>query len=276
MADYVVGDIQGCYDSLRKLLDHIQFSWNKDRLWLAGDLINRGPESLKVLNYLYNKRHHVHLVLGNHDLHFLAVHAGVTEPRPKDTLQPILNAANCQKLVRWLRQQPLAIDIKKHKAFLSHAGVYPLWSRKDALQRAAEVEACLRSSTRKKFFKSMYGDEPAIWKDDLAGMPRLRFITNCFTRMRYLREDFSLDLSCKLPPGQQDASLIPWFEFNLKPWSRDRLFGHWAALNGTVNRDGLYALDTGCVWGGQLSALRLDDRALFSVPAAEKITKRDE
>lgn len=270
MATYAIGDIQGCYQSLQKLLNKIGFNLNHDRLWILGDIINRGPESLKTLQFLYELRQHIQCVLGNHDLHFLAVEAGVREATRKDTFSEILYAPDRHKLVSWLKKQPLFYYDKPLNFAMSHAGIPAFWNIKQASKLSQEVHNCLNSKKAHQFFAAMYGDTPYQWSSDLQGMERLRFITNCFTRMRYCYQDGALDLTQKVPLGQQPTLLRPWFKLpRQKPLTCQFAFGHWASLQGQCEVKGIYALDTGCVWGGELSALRLEDQKLFSVTSAE-------
>ena len=230
MAVYAVGDLQGCLQPLKCLLERIAFDPAKDTLWLVGDLVNRGPESLETLRFLYGMRESLVCVLGNHDLHLLAVGNNIERLKKGDTLREILEAPDCDQLLDWLRQQPLLhYDLERNTA-LVHAGIPPQWSLKKALKYASEVEHALRDdSLLGPFLDGMYGNEPAKWDSDLTGIERLRVITNYFTRMRFCTRDGKLD------------------------------FGHWAALEGNCKEPGIYALDTGCVWGGAMTLLNVDN-----------------
>lgn len=269
MATYAIGDIQGCYQSLQKLLNKIDFNPSKDRLWIVGDLINRGPESLKTLQYLYEFRDQVQCVLGNHDLHFLAVESGVRSATKKDTFDEILHAPERKKLVKWLKKQPLFYYNEQLNFAMAHAGVLPQWTIKQAQKLSKEVSDFVNSKKSEQFFAAMYGDTPHTWSTRLKGLPRLRFITNCFTRMRYCFSDGALDLTQKVPIGQHPAMLQPWFKLRKRPLGCQLVFGHWASLQGHCEAKDVYAIDTGCVWGGELTALRLDDQTLFSVASVE-------
>lgn len=270
MASYAIGDIQGCFRSLKKLLKKIEFDPEVDTLWLAGDLVNRGPDSLKVLEFAYKYRKNIRCVLGNHDLHFLAVESGQHKASNKDTFHEILASPQRHKLVDWLTGQPLIIYDQNLGFAMSHAGIYPGWTLQQALALGQEVSDCLTSDKRDKFFSVMYGNKPSRWKAKSSGMARLRFITNALTRMRYCDHDGRLELHCKLPPGKQPAKLVPWYELNAEAIPCNLVFGHWASLQGDCKIPHLFALDTGCVWGGRLTALRLDDLTLFSCKSKEK------
>ena len=274
MTTYAIGDIQGCYSALTRLLETINFQPKNDQLWLAGDLVNRGEDSLATLRMLKGLGDSVSLVLGNHDLHLIAIARGHTHLRPKDTLAPILHAPDCNDLIDWLRQQPLMVKekVEQQHWVMTHAGIYPLWKVKQARRYAAEVEAVLQSDGIDQFLAEMYGNQPQCWDEQLTGTDRLRFITNAFTRMRFVGRAGELDMANKTSDSAADADYQPWFQH---PTSLERLntakyqfiFGHWAALEGQCPRPHIFALDTGCVWGGQLTALRLEDQKLFQVAA---------
>jgi len=269
MATYAIGDIQGCYQSLQKLLNKIQFNPKQDQLWFVGDMINRGPESLQVLRFIIEHQDSIRCVLGNHDLHFLAVESGVKRATRKDTFSEILAAEDRAEIVAWLKTQPLFYYDKQLNCAMVHAGIHYQWSLKKALQRAQEVSDCLQSDAAKQFYKAMYGNTPESWSKALQGMERLRVITNYLTRMRYCMPDGSLELTQKVPIGTQPKELIPWFELKRKPLGCDLIFGHWASLQGQCFVDRIYAIDTGCVWGGLLTALRLEDKEYFHVKSQE-------
>lgn len=258
MAVYAIGDVQGCYDELLALLGKIAFDPKRDHLWFTGDLVNRGPQSLRVLRFVQGLGHAAHCVLGNHDLHLLAVASGHERCGRHDTLQDVLAAPDRDELLDWLRQLPLLHHDTATGFTLIHAGLPPQWDLAQARACAAEVEAVLRGSACDEFLMQMYADEPLLWSDSLSGVARLRFITNCFTRLRFCDEQGRLALHEKGPPGSQPAPYLPWFEI---PHRRSRdlniVFGHWSALR-EYAAQGVHALDTGCVWGGSLSALRLD------------------
>ncbi|MFT4613917.1 MAG: bis(5'-nucleosyl)-tetraphosphatase (symmetrical) [Bacteroidia bacterium] len=258
MATYVVGDIQGCLEPLQHLLRKVKFKPGSDVLWTAGDLVNRGPACLETLRFIYGMRDSVVTVLGNHDLHLLALAAGVRKPGRSDTLDEILAAPDRDELLAWLVQQPLLHQ--EHGFTLVHAGIPPQWSLKQAAKYAAEVEAVLRSPDCVTFLKSMYGNEPAIWSDDLKGMTRLRVITNYLTRMRYCSRKGWLDMESKGPaPGAVAKKVSAWFSHDNRATANDRiLFGHWASLEGQTDTPNAIGLDTGCVWDGCLSLYHLE------------------
>jgi len=257
MTTYAIGDIQGCYDALISLLKKINFSSDKDILWFTGDLVNRGPDSLKVIQYVQSLKENAVTVLGNHDLHMLAILTGIEQQRPKDTLDAIIKSSKKNQIIDWIRQQPLIHTEKKSPFVLVHAGVYPEWDIPTAKALASEVENKLKSENYLKFLKNMYGNKPAVWSEELKSFDRLRFITNCFTRMRYLNDDLELNLKYKGAPKNTPEHLKPWFKFGAKNRKKHKIiFGHWSTL-GFQNEDSVYSLDTGCLWGGKLTALAL-------------------
>ncbi|MET0355590.1 MAG: symmetrical bis(5'-nucleosyl)-tetraphosphatase [Cellvibrio sp.] len=265
MATYAIGDIQGCYDSLQCLLEKIAFNPEVDKLWLVGDLINRGPDSLATLRYLYSIRHSVEFVLGNHDLHFLAVSFGLRKMGQQDTLRELLGAPDRQQLIDWLIQGKLLHTDEALGYTMVHAGIPPMWSLHQAQAHAREVEAVLQSRYCHEFLSSMYGNQPNRWKNKLIGMDRLRVITNYFTRMRFCTDEGMLELDTKESASGAPLGFAPWFSFPERKTNNDKIiFGHWAALEGNANTPNVYALDTGCVWGGSLSAMRLEDKQLFN------------
>lgn len=260
MATYAVGDLQGCLEPLKCLLEQVAFDPSKDRLWLVGDLVNRGPQSLETLRFLYAMRDSLVCVLGNHDLHLLAVAHNIERLKKNDTLQEILDAPERQNLLGWLRQQKLMHYDAERDIALVHAGIPPQWTVEKALKRAAEVEEALRDDARLPLFlDGMYGNEPAKWDKDLHGIPRLRVITNYFTRMRFCTADGTLDLKSKEGVGTAPPGFAPWFSYpQRKSRGRKIIFGHWAALEGQCDEPGLSALDSGCVWGGAMTLMNID------------------
>lgn len=271
MSTYVIGDIQGCYKPLRKLLATVDFNPLRDRLWCVGDLINRGPKSLDTLRYLRDLDKAVTVVLGNHDLHFLAIYHGACPNRGRDTLQELLDAPDCEALSHWLRHQSLAHydcveQAEGHQNYLMiHAGIAPKWTLQKTLELAAEVELTLQGPDFRDFLANMYGDTPRRWKEKLTGHERLRCITNYLTRMRFCDERGNLNLQVKEGLTAAPEGFRPWFEFEQITPETNILFGHWAALEGKTNRAHVYGMDTGCVWGRELSLMRLEDHQLFSV-----------
>lgn len=265
MAVYAIGDVQGCYHELLQLLETLRFDAARDRLWFTGDLVNRGSQSLEVLRFVKSLGERATVVLGNHDLHLLAVAAGTTHLRPKDSFMDVLEADDRNSLLSWLQQRPL-FHHDSHLGFtLIHAGLPPQWDLAVARTCAAEAERLLRGGDAGEFFRQMYGDEPSQWRDDLDGMERLRFIVNCLTRLRYCDAQGRLVLRDKGAPGNQAAGVLPWFQVpGRKSAALKVIFGHWSTL-GRYQGEGVYSLDTGCVWGRSLTAMRLDDGEWFSV-----------
>ncbi|GAD78746.1 symmetrical bis(5'-nucleosyl)-tetraphosphatase [Vibrio ezurae] len=266
MSNYLVGDIQGCLDELLLLLEQVHFNAEKDTLWVAGDLVARGPKSLETLRFIKGLGNSAKVVLGNHDLHLIAVSLGIHNAKPRDKTQPILEAEDRHQLIHWLRQQPI---LAEHPEFvMSHAGIYPLWDLAQAKAAATEVESELRGDNWQSLIKQMYGNSPDVWHPSLQGMQRLRFIINAFTRMRYCYHDGRLDMASKLPPEQEDKSkLLPWFELTQrKPLPKKAIFGHWAALMG-IDAQQVIGLDTGCVWGNYMTLLRWEDKRYFTQAA---------
>jgi len=258
MAVYAIGDVQGCLHELDRLLTKLHFDPAADRLWFAGDLVNRGPQSLETLRFVRGLGASALTVLGNHDLHLLAAACDPARVRPKDTLHPILDAPDCMELLDWLRRQPLLHHDATLGYTLIHAGLPPQWDLALAQGCAREVEAVLSGDGYADYLAHMYGNEPDMWTNDLRGWERLRFITNCFTRLRYCDENGRLGLAFKGAPGSQPAGYRPWFEIprrHSRPLSI--VFGHWSTL-GHRDDPGVFPLDSGCLWGGQLTALRLD------------------
>ncbi|MFO1424644.1 MAG: symmetrical bis(5'-nucleosyl)-tetraphosphatase [Candidatus Competibacteraceae bacterium] len=271
MAVYAIGDIQGCYDPLARLLDRLCFDPAADMLWLVGDLVNRGPRSVEVLRLVRGLGQRAIMVLGNHDLTLLAVAAGQVKPKRKDTFHTILDAPDHAELLDWLRWRPLLHHDPALKFTLIHAGLPPQWDLALAQRCAAELEATLRGPNYEDFLAHMFGGEPRRWRDDLAGYDRLRFIVNALTRMRFCTADGALSFSEKGPPGSQGPGLLPWFAVpGRRGADLNLVFGHWAAL-GYYRAPGIYALDSGCVWGNRLTAIRLDEPGIpaWSVPAID-------
>ena len=265
---YVIGDLQGCCHALDRLLQQIvgragTEPQEQPELWFAGDLVNRGPDSLGALRRVRAFNDQATVVLGNHDLNLLAVAAGVRRVHRSDTLNPILSAPDREELLHWLRHRPLAHFAAGH--LLVHAGVLPSWSVSDALALAGEVESELRGPGWREFLAAMYGDLPNAWNPSLRGYDRLRVIVNALTRVRYTTPSGTMDFSAKDGPGAGPVGHIPWFDCpSRKTTEVTVVCGHWSTL-GLINRPNLIALDTGCVWGGQLTAMRLRDRHIFQV-----------
>ncbi|MDP3273119.1 symmetrical bis(5'-nucleosyl)-tetraphosphatase [Limnobacter sp.] len=274
MANYVIGDVQGCLDSLLKLLDKVRFNPQLDILWFAGDLVNRGPRSLDTLRFVRGLGQQAHTVLGNHDLHLLALWYSSGRSHESDTIAEVVSAPDGEELVNWLRSQPLALRLPPtqntlNQALLTHAGILPQWSFDDALKLSNEVQLVLAGPDWQAFMAELYGNKPNRWDPELQGFDRLRLIVNVFTRMRMVRDDGKIDFKYKLEPADAPPELKPWFEFE-REFSGEGpiVFGHWSTLGQLKNKAG-YCLDTGCVWGGQLTALRLEDEAIIQVEAVE-------
>lgn len=264
MATYAIGDLQGCFFSFQALLKKIQFNPAHDRLWLVGDLINRGAGSLDVMRWMLEHQSSVVTVLGNHDLHTLVVAEGFVSAHRSDTIQALLDAPDAPELLGWLRQQPLVHF--EHGYLMVHAGLLPAWTVDQALALGAEVQLALQAPNYREFLQHMYGNDPKRWDDGLTGWDRLRVITNAMTRLRICSADGEMEFKFKgelqnIPDGYQ-----PWFELSHRASVNTPIvFGHWSAL-GLQHKNNVYSLDTGCLWGGHLSAMRLEDRQIFQVP----------
>jgi len=265
MATYAIGDVQGCFDELQVLLAEVRFG-ERDRLWFVGDLVNRGPKSLQVLRFVRELGERAVVVLGNHDLHLVTQHEGFERPRKDDTFHDVLAAPDRRELVDWLRARPMLHAAGGYA--MVHAGLLPQWSVHQALQLAREVERALVAPDYRDFLANMYGSDPARWSDALSGWDRLRVIVNAMTRMRFCTRDGKMEFrakGAKPPPGY-----TPWFA--LRPADEPRLIcGHWSALGMKLTRQ-LAALDSGCVWGGRLTALRLEDGSVHQVTCTARAT----
>lgn len=264
---YAIGDVQGCFDELQALLANIQFQPEKDHLWLVGDLVNRGPKSLEVLRFVKNLPN-AKVVLGNHDIHLLAKACGFRPLKKEDSLQPIIDAPDCDELLNWLRHQPVLHHDPTLGHVMTHAGIFPQWDLAEAKACAAELEAVLRGDDYVQAIPHLYGDEPHQWSQNLTGWDRLRFIINAFMRMRFCDAQGELDFEFNEAPGTQPKGYIPWYECpDRKIGNVNIVFGHWAALEGKTSASNVHAIDTGCVWGRTLTAIRLEDGMRFFVPA---------
>ena len=253
---YLVGDLQGCCDPLERLLQTLDFSPSRDHVYFLGDLVNRGPDSLGVLRRLRGLEGSVTCLLGNHDLHLLAVAHGVRKPHRSDTLDAILHAPDRDDWLNWLRQQRLAVHA--HGWLMVHAGVLPQWDAAQTVALAGEVESMLRSPSLGEFLTQMYGNAPERWDEGLTGVARWRCVVNSLTRLRFCSADGLMEFNTKEGVGGAPEGFMPWFEVpGRRTLGTPVAFGHWSTL-GLINRDDLLALDTGCVWGGQLSAVRVD------------------
>ena len=272
MSHYVVGDIQGCYAEFAQLLDLIGFDPASDRLWLVGDLVNRGPDSLSVLRHVKSLGASTTTVLGNHDLHLLIVAAGHRPVHRLDTLTAILEAPDRDELLEWLRLRPLVVQ--DGPLLLVHAGLLPSWTAADAVRLAREVESVLASAAYDDFLRDLYGDEPARWHDELAGHERLRVIVNAFTRLRFCSADGAMELKEKRGPRHSLPGFAPWFAHpERKSAGVTVLCGHWSTLD-LMLAPNVMMLDSGCLWGGTLTAVRVDDGRLFQVPSRAAIATK--
>jgi bis(5'-nucleosyl)-tetraphosphatase (symmetrical) len=257
VAVYAIGDVQGCCAELERLLDRLQLDRARDEVWFVGDLVNRGPRSLDVLRLVRSLGDSAVVTLGNHDLHLLALALAGDVPVAQGQLTEVLQAPDRDELVDWLRRRPLAHYRPDLNTLMVHAGVPPQWDPLQTVRCAREVEQVLRGDGAGRFLAAMYGSRPDRWDPGLRGLERLRFITNCLTRIRYVRADGRLDFDSKGPPAEAPAGLAPWFDVRSRATDSVRLvFGHWSTL-GLLQQPGLLGLDTGCVWGGQLTAARL-------------------
>jgi bis(5'-nucleosyl)-tetraphosphatase (symmetrical) len=274
MSTYAIGDIQGCLDPLKRLLDKIRFDPRRDRLWFTGDLVNRGPKSLETLRFIKSLADSATIVLGNHDLHLLACYYGKRSPHKSDSFGAVLAANDCDELLTWLRQRPL---LHYDSNFcLVHAGLAPQWDLSLALRCARQVEKVLQDDMKiSQFFDRMYGDTPTRWNEDLEEWSMIRFSVNVLTRMRYCTKDGAIDTKYKGVPGSQPAELMPWFDHPARrSQTLNIVFGHWSTL-GLADRNGVYNIDTGCVWGGQLTALRLDPNSREYIQVQCECSKND-
>lgn len=271
MATYAIGDLQGCYDPLRRLLDYISFDPAADRVWFVGDLVNRGPQSLEVLRFVKALGVAATVVLGNHDLHLVMQAAGYGKPSSEDTLEAVLAATDRDELLAWLRARPL-FHVEDNWAMV-HAGLLPSWTVAQAQALSDEASAALRADDYREFLANMWGSEPAVWSDDLAGWDRLRVVVNAMTRMRYVTLAGAMEFraaGAKSPPDKGPPGCLPWFDASGRA-SADHAIacGHWSAL-GFRDEANILALDTGCLWGGCLTAVRLEDRRAFRQPCSQQ------
>ncbi len=283
MAIYLVGDLQGCYKELTALLTRVSFDREKDILYIAGDLVARGPDSLNTLRFVKSLGENAKIVLGNHDLHLLAVHAGIKKVKRADKLTALLAAPDIDELMHWLAAQPLIQKIpndpvteesitQESFAYMTHAGISPQWTLTDTITQAAFVQSKLASNERKTWLSLMYGEEPNSWEQAKTEIAKFRYSINALTRMRYCFRDGSLEFEQKDSPEENEMSnVLPWYELsktiNNTPW----VFGHWASLMGRCSHDNIYPLDTGCVWGNHLTILRWHDKKYFIQAAIPNI-----
>jgi len=279
VSTFAIGDLQGCYAELQDLLDKINFDKTIDQLWFVGDLINRGPKSLECLRFVKSLGDSARTVLGNHDLHLLAIANKVRKPHRKDTLDKILNADDADELLRWVRELPLLVNDTDLKFTMIHAGLPPQWSLEQAQELAQETESLLRSEHFNDFIDHMYGDQPDSWSEQLEDHDRHRFIINCLTRMRYCYKGGQLDLEAKNAPGKEVKKLKPWYALKDRQTKKHRIvFGHWSTVHlgneKNFNQYNVYPLDTGCLWGGEMTAMRLEDEKIYSVASRQPKLKK--
>lgn len=268
MAIYLVGDIQGCYSELIALLNQVSFDREIDQLYLAGDLVARGPDSLATLRFVKSLNQSAKVVLGNHDLHLLSVYAGIKKVKKQDKLDQLLAADDIDDLMDWLAQQPLIQKIGADDAYMSHAGISPQWNLQQAIEQANFASKRLRSKNRNNWLSVMYGEKPNDWLNAKTDEDKFRYTINAFTRMRYCYKNMQLEFDNKLAPNkllskEQQITLLPWYELSSTIKKTTWVFGHWAALMGKCTSSNVYALDTGCVWGNHLTMLRWHDKKIF-------------
>ncbi len=265
---YVIGDIKGCFDELQAMLKLIAFNSDKDELWLVGDLINRGPKSVETLRFLKTlPSSSCKIVLGNHDTHMLTVACGAIPSAKGDTLKEILEAPDCEELCTWLRQRPFIHYDEELDTLMAHAGILPTWTRQQAMAYATELHQALQGENYREVLTHLCSDKPEQWSENLTGWDRLCFISNCLTRMRFCSSDGKLEFKMKdFPPAPTTTGYQPWFNIEPRASAPTRIvFGHWAALAGKTHRTDIISLDTGCVWGHELTAMRLEDGQRFQV-----------
>lgn len=265
MATYIVGDLHGCFQEFQLLLAQANYNPTQDELYLTGDLVARGEDSLACLRFVKDPKNNAKTVLGNHDLHLLATLLSIKKVKPNDKVDAIFEAEDRNDLQNWLRNQPLMIQHPKHKFLLTHAGISPEWDLITALTCAKEAETILKSQHYAAYIQQMYENYPESWNEHLEGIDRWRYIINVFTRMRFCYTDKRLDFACKLPVEDAPKELLPWFELDNPLFEENSIiFGHWASLMGKSNHPNIYALDTGCAWGNHLTMLRWEDKQLFT------------
>lgn len=272
MATYAIGDVQGCFDPLRQLIDSLDFDAASDRLWFVGDLVNRGPQSLEVLRYVKSLGTAAVVVLGNHDLHLVMQAEGFGRANKEDTLAAVLAAPDRDELLNWLRAQPL-VYVEGAWAMV-HAGLLPEWTVARAKALSDEVSAALTAPDYRDFLAHLWGSEPAAWRDDLVGWDRLRVVVNAMSRMRYVTLAGAIELrapGAKAPPAEGPTGCVPWFAMPGRASAGQFIVcGHWSAL-GYFEQPDLLAIDTGCLWGGALTAVRLEDRRVFRLPCPQQV-----
>jgi len=263
MAIYFLGDVQGCYTELVALLAQVNFNKASDELWIVGDIVARGAQSLETIRFIKSLGGSAKMVLGNHDLHLLATHAGLKSPKAKDNLSALLNAPDIDELMDWLAQQPLLRKLPNEPVYMSHAGLSPQWNVATAIKQANKIHKKISGNKRHYWLRQMYGELPNDWKKADSKVAKFRYAINAFTRMRFCYQDKSLDLFYKQHPNFAPKSLKPWYHLNKELNKVQWVFGHWASLMGQCDHPHVYAIDTGCVWGNYLMLLRWHDKQIF-------------
>lgn len=265
MATYFVGDLHGCYDELQLLLEKVAFEPTQDKLYLVGDLVARGDKSLECLRFVKSLGNAAQTVLGNHDLHLISTALGIKKVKPKDRVESIFQAPDFEELIDWLRHQPLLVHDEEQHFVMCHAGISPDWDLVTAKACAEEVENILRQGDIRNLLENMYAEQPDRWSPKLEGLERLRYIINVFTRMRFCYWDHRLNFACKAPLKDAPPELTPWFNLNNPLYKKiPIIFGHWASLVDETTPNGIYALDTGCVWNNRMTMLRWEDKQFFT------------
>jgi bis(5'-nucleosyl)-tetraphosphatase (symmetrical) len=270
MALYFVGDIQGCYDELIALLKQVSFDKEHDQLWVAGDLVARGPKSLETLRFIKSLGRSAKVVLGNHDLHLLAVYSGIKKIKKQDQLDSVFDAPDVDELMAWLIQQPLIQKLPNESTYMSHAGISPQWTIPEAIQQAEITNKNLNSPQSQQWLECMYGEQPNSWLQASSDIEKFRYSINSLTRMRFCYLDGTLEFNYKDSPKNAPANVKPWYELVSLPKNTRWVFGHWASLMGKCSQENIYAIDTGCVWGNHLTLLRWHDKRLFEEQSNEK------
>ncbi len=264
MAIYIIGDIQGCYSEFSALLESVSFDPDKDEIWPAGDIVARGPDSLSTIRLIKSLGTSAKMVLGNHDLHLLATYAGIKKVKKNDQLNDLLNAPDADEIMNWLSQQPLLRQLPDANAYMSHAGISPQWTKKQAITQARMAQEKISSPERNYWLAKMYGEHPANWLDAKTEIEQFRYTVNSFTRMRFCNNDLSLEFQTKSSPSLAPKTLKPWYELSKVLNKNQWFFGHWASLMGKCSNSNVFALDTGCVWGNELTMLRWPDKVIFT------------